>query len=128
MENRKLDQESYIVARLRDLALVDVESLCVGTHGKEREQLVAAYITDLEDALQRARRCVHNLLQDVQTDLLHVLDLDSRTRVGEDGAKAVRRVQEQLRERATTFRQVMGMDEMITRVLTKLSEADRQSR
>ncbi len=127
MPGAALDNEQFVLARLRDLALVELESLLVGTAGQERSELLATYIADLADALRRVRDLIHTLLEGTRQEPLRIVEHSSSERSGELGrASAIRSVQG-LRDRASLLRRVAVLDELAACVLGKLIEAEHGS-
>jgi len=115
-------------ARLRDLALVDVDALLAGIEGARREALLAAYVADLEDALGDARRRTAALVAEIGAgpDPLTVLDADPSVRVRDGGGELLRRSAGRLDARARACHSLAGLDQLVRQVVPRLVEAERR--
>ncbi|HTM20205.1 MAG TPA: hypothetical protein VL172_06855 [Kofleriaceae bacterium] len=115
-------------ARLRDLALVEVDALLAGTDGDQRAALLAAYVDDLEDALAAARDRMAALVAEIAggPDPLAVIDADAASRVRDGGVDLARRAQARLDGRARACRALAALDQLARSVVPRLIEAERQ--
>jgi hypothetical protein len=125
MTVRQRSARDSLAARLGDLALVNLESLLTGTSDRQRRDLLAAYIEDLEEALNAARAQLRKLNERLKGgDPLVILEMPSRQRAA-DGAAAVDELDQRLAARADTCRDMARLSELVRRVLPRLAEADR---
>jgi hypothetical protein len=116
-----------LLERLRDLSLVEVDTLIGRNQGRDAHELVATYVADLEDALTQARAAIreaHGTLAAGQ-DPLQLLDRppDLRARGGEE---AVRDSSSRIAGRAAARRELAQLEELVRAVLPRLLEADRR--
>ncbi len=120
--------DSELAARLRDLALVDVEALLAGAGGPAADAVLAAYVDDLEDALGAARRHMAALVDEIGggPDPLAVLDADAATRVRDGGVELARRAASRLDGRARASRALAVLDQLTRAVIPRLIEAERR--
>jgi hypothetical protein len=116
-----------LLERLRELALVEVDTLLLGVDGDEARRLAAAYVGDLEDALAQARTAIreqHARLS-AGADPLQLLDLGPERRAA--GAEpAITESGHRLAERAAARRDLARLEELVRGVLPRLLEADRR--
>ncbi len=120
--------DGELAARLRDLALVDVEALLAGADGPAADAVLAAYVDDLEDALGAARRHMAALLVEIGggPDPLAVLDADPAARVRDGGVDLARRAAGRLDGRARASRALAALDQLTRAVIPRLIEAERR--
>jgi hypothetical protein len=116
-----------LVERLRELALVEIDTLLHRLPDEEALALVGAFVGDLEDALAEARaalRDAHRALG-VGADPLGLVDLGAgrRARAG-DGA--ITESAARLAQRAAERRELALLEEAVQGVLPRLLEADRR--
>ena len=116
-----------LLARLRDLALVQVDVLVGAQTGPAAAELVAAFVADLEDALGQARAAIReaHAALGAGPDPLSLLDRtpDLRARGGE---AAVSDSAGRLADRAAARRRLAQLEEAVRVVLPRLLEADRR--
>lgn len=115
-----------LVERLRDLALVEIETLLAGLHGDELRSVLTVYLADLEDALVEARAVLRDGHAELGAgDPLAYLDHgpERRASAGDDG---VIEASVRLARRAAARRDLARLDEVVRGVLPRLLEADRR--
>jgi hypothetical protein len=117
-----------LVARLRDLTLVDLDVLLGGATPEQVAALLDAHAEDLADALRAARARMHALLREVAAgpDPFGLLDADARQRTRENARAAGERSARRLRVRAQACRALARLDELAAHILPRLLEADRR--
>jgi len=115
-----------VVERLQDLALVDVDVLTTKLDRDAARELLAAYVSDLEEALGEARTLLREGHRELAagTDPLALLDVPSDRRAG--NASAVTDAGARLARRAASRRELARLEELVRGVLPKLLEADRR--
>ena len=117
--------DEELSARLRDLALVELDALCAGTDGKRAAELTGAYADDVLDALKEARaRMV--ALKVGGPDPLNVLDLAPRQRASDVARDGADRARMKLVANAEACRAHARLAELAANLLPKLFEADRR--
>src|SRR5688572_26327567 len=93
-----VDPDEALSARLRDLALVNLDALAIGLDGEASQDLVAAYADDVADALREARTRMTALKKQLAgPDPLNVLDLQHRQRASDTAHAGAARVTDRLR-------------------------------
>lgn len=119
------DPDEALCTRLRDLSLVDLDSLVAGA--RSPQELVGAYADDVADALREARARI-TALRMVQTgpDPLLVLDLSPRQRGSDTAAGGADRTRQKLVENAVAARSMARLSELVAPLVQKLFEADRR--
>lgn len=123
-----MSTDEALVARLRDLALVELDVLLVGTEGVHRAELVAAYAEDLEDALSAARERAQALSHAVAGgDPLAFLSAGSLSRARDGGERLAETAAAGLTGRAQAGRELARLYELVARLTSRLIEADRLS-
>jgi hypothetical protein len=116
-----------LLERLRELSLVDVETLVARLDAPVAAEVLGAYVADLEDALGQARasiRAAHTELGSGPDPLL-LLDVGSERRSGM-GEPGITESQERLGARARRRRELAQLEELVRLVLPRLLEADRR--
>jgi hypothetical protein len=118
------DADEALSARLRDLALVELEALTIG--GDPR-RLVAAFADDVLDALREARTRI-GVLRGLLggADPLAVLDATVRQRASDAGAAGAERVKQRLAAQAEAGRTLARLADLAAALVPKLFEADRR--
>jgi len=110
--------DEMLSARLRDLALVELDAL---------GELVGAYADDAADALREARTRIAALrAQLAGADPLGVVDAPVRQRGSEAGAGGADRVRDRLLAQAEAARALARLAELAAAVVPRLFEADRR--
>lgn len=118
-----VDVDEALSARLRDLALVELDALVIGG----RADLVSAFADDVADALREARtRIVALRAQLGGADPLNVLDTTVRQRASDAGAAGAVRVRERLVIQADAARGLARLADLTAALVPKLFEADRR--
>jgi hypothetical protein len=118
--------DSALLARLRDLALVEIDSLLAHA-GDQLAVLLAAYIEDLEDALGTARRRMRELARSAdRPEALAFIEMPSERRARDANELAMPATARKLREQTDACRMLMQLGEGVSRVLPRLVEADRR--
>ncbi|MBA3394050.1 MAG: hypothetical protein H0T89_15490 [Deltaproteobacteria bacterium] len=118
-----VDVDEALSARLRDLALVELDALVIGG----RADLVSAFADDVADALREARtRIVALRAQLGGADPLNALDITVRQRASDAGAAGALRVRERLVIQADAARGLARLAVLAAALVPKLFEADRR--
>ena len=119
------DPDEALCTRLRDLALVDLESLIAGARAPQ--ELIGAFADDVADALREARTRIAALrAAQGGPDPLLVLDLPARQRGSDVASAGAERTRLKLVENAVAARSVARLSEMAAHLVGKLFEADRR--
>jgi hypothetical protein len=120
--------DEQLVARLRDLTLVDLDVLLAGAAPEQVAVLLDAHAEDLADALRAARARMHALVHEVAAgpDPFGLLDADPRLRSRENARAAGERSARRLTSRAQACRALARLDVLAAQVLPRLLEADRR--
>jgi hypothetical protein len=119
-----LDIDEALSARLRDLALVEIDALLIGDRAQE---LVAAFADDVADALREARTRIAALRSQLGgADPLAVLDVTTRQRASDAGAAGVDRIRTRLAAQADASRALARLTDLAAGLVPKLFEADRR--
>ena len=117
------DPDEALSARLRDLALVDLDALVVGG----RQDLVSAFADDVADALREARTRIAALRAQLGgADPLNVLDLPARQRASDTAAAGAGRLRDKLTTQAEAARGLARLADLAAALVPKLFEADRR--
>jgi hypothetical protein len=118
------DVDEALSARLRDLSLVEIDSLLLGDGAQE---LVAAFADDVADALREARVRIAALRSQLGgADPLAVLDVTTRQRASDAGAAGVDRIRARLAAQADASRALARLSDLAGGLIRKLFEADRR--
>lgn len=113
------DADEALSARLRDLALVDLDALGAA--------LVGAYADDVVDALREARARIGELRARLAgPDPLNVLETTSRQRASDAGHAGAARVRDRLGGQAEAARAMARLAELAAALVPKLFEAERR--
>lgn len=121
------DPDEALSVRLRDLALVELDALCVGLDGEHGAQMAAAYADDVADALREARTRITALRQQLGgPDPLNVLDLQARQRASDTAHAGAVRTREKLGGQAEAARALARLADLAATLVPKLFEADRR--
>jgi hypothetical protein len=119
-----IDLDEALSARLRDLALVEIDALLVGDRASE---LVVAFADDVADALRQARARIAALRSQLGgADPLAVLDVTTRQRASDAGAAGVVRLRARLTQQADAARALARLSDLAAGLIPKLFEADRR--
>ncbi len=114
-----IDADEALSARLRDLALVDLDALGAA--------LVGAYADDVVDALREARARIGELRGKLAgPDPLNVLETTSRQRASDAGHAGAGRVRDRLAGQAEAARAMARLAELAAALVPKLFEAERR--
>ncbi len=114
--------DEALSARLRDLALVELDALAMGQGG-----LVVAFADDLADALGEARARIGVLRAQLGgADPLNVLDVSVRQRASDAGPAGAARVRSRLVAQAGAARALARLAELAAPLIPRLVEADRR--
>lgn len=120
-----VDPDEPLCTRLRDLALVDLESLVAGARAPQA--LIGAFADDVADALREARTRIAALkAAQGGPDPLLVLDLQPRQRASDSAAAGAERTRQKLVDHALAARSVARLSELAAQLVAKLFEADRR--
>lgn len=118
------DADEALSARLRDLALVELDALVAGGDARA---LVAAYADDVLDALKEARARIAALRAALAgADPLAVLDATVRQRASDAGAAGAVRARERIAAQAEAGRALARLGDLAAALVPKLFEADRR--
>jgi len=121
------DALEALSARLRDLALVELDALCAGSDGGAAASIVGAYADDAADALREARaRLVELRRQLAGPDPLNVLEATSRQRASDAGHAGAVRVRDHLLTQAEAGRAMARLADLAAALVPKLFEAERR--
>lgn len=117
-----------LLARLRDLALVDVEALLAGVPAERHGALLRAHAGDLADALGEARQRARELMTAVAAgpDPLALLEAGAIARAREGGLAASERAARRLSARAEECRALARLYDLTAHLLPRLLEVDRR--
>jgi hypothetical protein len=120
--------DEQLVARLRDLSLVDLDVLLDGASPEQAALLLDAHAEDLADALRAARTRMQAHVREVAAgpDPIGLLDADARQRTRENARAAGERSALRLLARARASRALARLDELVAQILPRLLEADRR--
>ncbi len=119
------DPDEALSTRLRDLALVDLDALTVGSH--DAQLLIGAFADDVADALKETRARIAALRTALGgADPLNVLDLAPRQRASDTATSGALRVREKLGSQAEAARSLARLAELAATLTPKLFEADRR--
>src|SRR5437867_6662585 len=106
-------EDEQLLTRLRDLSLVDIDTLLAGVGGDAYAQLLVTYAVDLEDALRAARTRLIELTRAVAgVDPLALLDAPFATRAKDGGREAADKVGRRLLARAAACRALARIDDL----------------
>jgi hypothetical protein len=115
--------DDTLSARLRDLALVELDALVLGA-GPE---LLAAFAGDVADALTEARARIAALRAQLGgADPLNVLDLSPRQRGGGGAGAPADRIRGRLSGQAEAARTLARLADLAGALVPKLFEVDRR--
>lgn len=118
------DVDEALSARLRDLALVEIDALIAGDRGGE---LIAAFAGDIADALREARTRIAALRAQLGgADPLSVLDTAPHQRASDAAAAGVDRIRARLAAQADAARALARLADLAANLVPKLFEADRR--
>lgn len=118
------DADEALSTRLRDLALVEIDTLIQGDRAQE---LVAAFADDVADALREARTRIAALRAQLGgADPLAVLDAATQQRASDAGAAGVDRIRGRLATQAEAARALARLADLAAGLIAKLFEADRR--
>jgi hypothetical protein len=119
------DPDEALCTRLRDLALVDLESFVAGARAPQ--ELIGAYADDVADALREVRTRIA-ALRAVQAgpDPLLVLDAAARQRASDTAMAGAERTRQKLVENAAAARSLARLSELAAPLVGRLFEADRR--
>jgi len=113
------DPDEALSARLRDLALVDLDVL--------GSALVGAYADDVTHALREARTRIADLRKELAgPDPLGVLEATPRQRASDAGHAGAARVRDRLVGQAEAARALARLAELASALVPKLFEAERR--
>jgi hypothetical protein len=121
------DAYEALSARLRDLALVELDALCAGADGSDAAAIVGTYADDAADALREARARIAELRgQLAGPDPLNVLETTPRQRASDAGHAGATRVRERLLAQADAGRALARLADLSAALVPKLFEAERR--
>lgn len=118
------DSDEVLCARLRDLALVDLDALVVG----DATELVVAFSEDVAATLRETRARIAALRTVLGgADPLGVIDASPQQRGSEAGTAGAARVRHRLVQQADAARALARLAELAANLVGKLFEADRRT-
>jgi len=132
MRERGTDETSgdlELLGRLRQLSLIELDSLLAGASGSRQTELIAAHVDDLLDALGQARRRMAELGRQIAAgpDPLAILDAAPAVRArGGPSAEGPSRLAARLLERAAACRELARLEEAAALVLPRLFDLERR--
>lgn len=117
------DADEALCARLRDLALVQIDALVAGgSHA-----LVAAFADDVADALREARARIAALRTQLGgAEPLNVLDATIGQRASDAGHAGAQRTRDRLAAQADAARRLARLADLSAALVPRLFEADRR--
>jgi hypothetical protein len=118
---------AQLLARLEDLALVEVDTLIAGLDEAAAAEMLGALVGDLEHALGEARdviREAHGAFTG-GADPLGLLDHGPEAR-SQGGETAIAEASARLAERAAARHEIARLEEIVRAVLPRLLQADRR--
>ncbi|HKE16160.1 MAG TPA: hypothetical protein VKB80_14890 [Kofleriaceae bacterium] len=120
--------DERLLGRLRQLSLIDLDSLLAGSSGEGRADLLAAHADDVIDALGLARQRMAELTRDVVAgpDPLAILDAAPAVRMRGAAGEGPGRLAARLASRAEACRDLARMEEAAALLLPRLFEIERQ--
>ena len=119
--------DDQLLARLRDLVLVDIDALLAGVDAAEQAALVVAYAADLHEALRRAQDRFESLVAGTGgRRAFAVVELSPAQRGEERAAELAARSQAGLATRAVELRMAACMAEPCGQLLPRLIDAERR--
>lgn len=122
---RASDPDEQLCIRMRDLALVDLDSLVAGA--RDGQLLLGAFADDVADALRDARMRITALRGSLGgADPLNVLELAPRQRASDTATASIERIRHRLTHHADAARSLARLSELAAPLVAKLFEADRR--
>jgi len=123
-----VESDAALLTRLRDLSLVDIDTLLAGTSDPQYSRLLSSYAADLVHAIDVARQRMNELLAAAAKgpDPLAVIDLPAQSRAQDSGREANLRAGKRLSDRAANCRALAILDDLAGQLLPKLLEVDRR--
>jgi hypothetical protein len=123
-----LGGDDRLLGRLRQLSLIDLDSLLFGAGPDRRAEVVAAFADDLADALLRARDRMAELVGQIGAgpDPLALATAPADTRRRGGAGEAAGRSAHRLAERADACRQLARLDEACALLLPRLVDIDKR--
>ncbi|HUH03262.1 MAG TPA: hypothetical protein VML75_14795 [Kofleriaceae bacterium] len=121
-------RDEELFARLRDLALVDLEAAVGHQEPARAAELADALASDLEHALVQARERAIDLVAEIRGggDPLVLVGVSRESRGRDGGREIAARAVSRLTARATACATLARLDELAARVVPRLVEADRR--
>lgn len=119
--------DAELLARLRDLAVVEIDALVWGVPAARRQALIAAFADDAADALARARARVATLTAVLSgPDPLAVAEVPAAARARDGGRRAIAEARAGLAARRRAAIGIARLCAGADRVVERLVEADRR--
>ena len=119
--------DTALITRLRDLALVELDALLAGTSGAAYQALLDAHADDLADALTAARTRAAELCRTITGgDPLALLDATAAVRAKDGGREGAEAVARRLAARAAAARALARIDDVAAAVYARLVDTDRR--
>ena len=121
------DVYEALSARLRDLALVELDALTAGADGHAAAAIVGTYADDAADALREARTRIAELRKRIAgPDPLSVLEATPRQLASDAGHAGAVRVKDNLLAQAEAGRALARLADLAAALVPKLFEAQRR--
>lgn len=122
------DSDDRLLARLRQLGLVELDALLDGAAGAERAALLAAHADDVADALAQARRRMDELVRTIAAgpDPLALCDAAPALRARAEAKDAMARAARRLGARAAACRDLARLDDACSLLAPRLCDLDRR--
>lgn len=121
------DPDEELAARLRDLALVEVDALTAGMADSDAQVTISEFADDVADALREARARMAALRRLLNApDPLHVIDLPDHKRASDVAQSGAAHVRDQLVEQAEAGRALAKLAALSAGLVATLFEADRR--
>lgn len=121
------ESDELLSARLRDLALVELDALVAGLSADRAAELTADFADDVADALREARaRLAERRAALGGADPLNVVELPPRQRASDAGLAGAERVRARLLAQAEASRAMAHLAELAAALVPRLFEADRR--
>jgi hypothetical protein len=121
------DGYEALFARLRDLALVELDALTAGADGQVAAAIVGTYADDAADALREARTRIAELRKHlVGPDPLNVLEATTRQRASDAAHAGAVRIKDNLLAQAEAGRALARLADLAAALVPKLFDAERR--
>jgi hypothetical protein len=127
MSHEITHDDEPLLTRLRDLSLVDLDSLLAGSTGEQYAELLDTYCDDVQSALGEARQRIAGLKTFIGgADPLAIIDATPEVRAQDGGREGADRFAARVAQRAHACRALARIDDLAGLLLPNLLEADRR--